>query len=54
MLKNQLLLEIEELLTTVVLLVIDEKKGNGEVLVVGDGLIVCNGEIFEFHQNNEP
>ena len=53
-LKNQLQLEVEELLTTIVLLVIDKKERNGEVLVVGDGLIVCNNEVFEFDQDNKP
>jgi len=54
LLKNQLQLEVEELLTTIVLLVIDKKSWNGEILVVGDGVIVCNGAFFEFDQENKP
>ncbi len=54
LLKNQLQLEIEELLTTVVLLVLDKKDWSGEVLVVGDGVVVCNGALIEFEQDNKP
>ena len=45
LLKNQLYFEIEELLTTIVLLVLDKKNWNGEVLVIGDGLVACNGQL---------
>ena len=54
LLKNQLQLETEELLTTIVLLVVDKRDWSGEVLVVGDGLVVCNGELTEFEQDNKP
>lgn len=54
LLKNQLQLETEELLTTIVLLVLDKKEWNGEILAVGDGLVVCNGQLIEFEQDNKP
>ena len=54
LLKNQLQLETEELLTTVLLLVLDKKNWSGELLAVGDGLVVCNGQLIEFEQANKP
>jgi len=54
LLKNQLQLEIEELLTTIVLLVLDKKDWSGELLVVGDGVVACNGALIEFEQDNKP
>ncbi|MFK7981424.1 MAG: protein phosphatase 2C domain-containing protein [Saprospiraceae bacterium] len=54
LIKNQLQLETEELLTTIALLVLDKKNWNGEILVVGDGLIVCNEQLIEFEQANKP
>ncbi len=54
LLKNQLQLETEELLTTIVLLVLDKKDWTGEILTIGDGLVVCNGELIEFEQANKP
>jgi len=52
--KNQLQLETEELMTTIILLVLDKNDWSGELLVVGDGLIAFNGELIEFEQNNKP
>ena len=54
LLKNQLQLDTEELLTTIVLLVLDKRDWSGEVLVVGDGVVVFNGELIEFEQDNKP
>ena len=52
--KNQLQLRTEELLTTIILLVLDKKDWSGEILVIGDGLVVCNGTLIEFEQANKP
>ncbi len=51
---NQLMLGQKELLSTLILLLIDNKTGNGLVLIVGDGLICINGTITEFDQDNKP
>lgn len=53
-LKNQLLLETEELLTTIVLLVVNKRDWSGEILVIGDGLVVYNGALIDFEQDNKP
>jgi hypothetical protein len=52
--KNQLFLETNELLTTLILLLINEKTGNGMVLVIGDGVVCIDGNITEFEQDNKP
>jgi hypothetical protein len=52
--KNQLLLERNELLTTLIILLIDKKTNSGIVLVIGDGLVNINGTITEFDQDNKP
>jgi hypothetical protein len=51
---NQLLLDKLELLTTLVLLIVDKKSEQGIVLVIGDGFISINGDKTEFDQNNKP
>jgi hypothetical protein len=43
-----------ELLTTLCLSVVDVKARNGEVLVVGDGIIAVNGEVTDIDQDNQP
>ncbi|MCF6406922.1 protein phosphatase 2C domain-containing protein [Chitinophaga filiformis] len=53
-LRNQLQLERNELLTTLLLLVADMKQGQGAILVVGDGLINVNGITTVFDQENKP
>lgn len=52
--KNQLMLDQKELLTTLIILLIDKKANQGIVLVVGDGLVSINGNITEFDQDNRP
>lgn len=52
--KNQLFLETKELLTTLLLLLIDEKTDSGIVLVIGDGLVSVNGKVTVFDQDNKP
>jgi hypothetical protein len=52
--KNQLMLEPKEILTTLIISLIDKKTEEGVVLIVGDGLVAINGEIIEFDQENKP
>lgn len=51
---NQLMLVEKELLTTLIILLLDHKTGNRLVLVIGDGLVCINGTITEFDQDNKP
>lgn len=53
-LKNQLMLEPNELLTTLILLLHDQKNKQGLAIVIGDGLVSINGEVTEFDQENKP
>jgi hypothetical protein len=52
--KNFLALEREELLSTLLLGIVDTKAKNAEILCIGDGLVVCNGIFTEFEQENKP
>ncbi|MFT3704143.1 MAG: protein phosphatase 2C domain-containing protein [Agriterribacter sp.] len=52
--KGQLMLERNELLTTLILLLVDKSKNEGIILAIGDGLVSINGEITEFEQDNKP
>lgn len=52
--KNQLLLERDELLTTLIILLAEKKTNMGIVLAVGDGLVHINGEITCFDHDNKP
>lgn len=53
-LKNRLLLNQDELLSTLSLLVVDKRSGEGVVLVIGDGVVAINGNITSFDQDNKP
>lgn len=52
--KNQLSLEKDELLSTLILLLLDKEEEKGMVLVIGDGMISINGELIEFDSDNKP
>lgn len=52
--KNHLMLDEKELLTTLIILVYDIKSDEGLVLAIGDGVICINGIITEFERNNKP
>ena len=52
--KCQLMLEQNELLTTLIILLVDKISNQGIVLVIGDGLVSINGAITEFDQDNKP
>ncbi|OWP62075.1 hypothetical protein CDA63_15990 [Hymenobacter amundsenii] len=53
-LKNQLLLETNELLTTLVIALLDPTTGAVEILVLGDATVALNGQLTRFEQNNRP
>lgn len=52
--QNQLMLDERELLTTLVVLLLDRQSTQGIVLVIGDGLVGIDGELHEFDQDNKP
>lgn len=52
--KNQLGIESEELLSTIIIGVIDNHSTNAEFMTVGDGLIYYDGHIIEYEQNDKP
>nr|GFC43114.1 hypothetical protein [Tanacetum cinerariifolium] len=52
--QNQLMLDERELLTTLLILLLDLKSAQGIVLVIGDGLVGIDGELHEFDQDNKP
>lgn len=52
--RDQLLLEPKDLLTTLIILLIDKHKNEGIVLVIGDGLVSVNGAVTIFDQDNKP
>lgn len=47
-------LDHDELLSTLLLAVVDRSGRQAEVVVVGDGLVACDGEIKTFDQQNKP
>ncbi|MBX2873979.1 MAG: protein phosphatase 2C domain-containing protein [Saprospiraceae bacterium] len=53
-LKNQLYLNTNQLLATLLMAVVDEETAEAEVGVFGDGLLVSNGEYWEYDQDNRP
>lgn len=52
--RNQLMLETKEMLTTLVILLLDKKTDQGIILAIGDGFVNINGKITEFDQENKP
>jgi len=53
-LKNHLHLDTHELLSTLMLAVVDKTKTSAEIIVIGDGLICVDGQLTEFDQDNKP
>jgi serine/threonine protein phosphatase PrpC len=53
-LRNQLLLDTAELLTTLVLVLLDTQTREAIILAVGDATIAINGQITRFEQDNRP
>lgn len=52
--KSLFLLKDDELLTTLMLLLIDTEKNEGRVIVIGDGLVCINGKLTEYDHDNIP
>ncbi|WP_338792525.1 protein phosphatase 2C domain-containing protein [Bernardetia sp. MNP-M8] len=52
--KNKLGLETNELLSTLILGIIDTKNYNAELITIGDGLICVDAKLTEYEQNNTP
>lgn len=52
--KNQLFLETNDLLSTLVLLLLDSETNQGELLAIGDGVVCINGQLTIFEQQNTP
>ena len=53
-LKNHLLLEVEEILSTLILGILNKKEKQAELITIGDGLICCNGILYEYEQDDKP
>lgn len=53
-LKNQLGLETNELLSTLIIGIINTKESNAEFITIGDGLICKDGELIEYEQADKP
>ncbi len=51
--KNYLDLEVNALLSTLIIGIIDTKKRQAECLTVGDGLICVDGKLFEYDQDDK-
>ncbi len=52
--RNALLLETDEMLSTMVVFIADKITKSGEILVFGDGIVSINGKDHQIDQNNEP
>jgi len=52
--KNYLDLERNELLSTLILGIVDFRLRESELIAIGDGLIMYNGEKEEYEQDNKP
>lgn len=53
-LQNRLQLETDELLSTLLVSIIDSSKREGEAIIVGDGVICINGQLIEYDHDNKP
>lgn len=52
--KNKLSLKDDELLCTLVILVVNLSSNKGYACVIGDGLVCVDGKLTEYEQNNMP
>jgi hypothetical protein len=43
-----------ELLSTLIVGIVDKKAQKAEIIAIGDGLISCNGVLTEYEQDNKP
>lgn len=53
-LKNTLQLERDEILSTLLIAIIDVTTKTGEFMCIGDGVICIDGQLYDFEQNNKP
>lgn len=54
LIKNSLALEQNELLSTLVVGIVDTQAQTAECLTIGDGLICCNRQLVEYDQDDRP
>ncbi|MFT4751404.1 MAG: hypothetical protein ACJATN_001590 [Neolewinella sp.] len=47
-------LDYDELLSTLLLAIVDTQDRNAEIVAIGDGVIACDEEIIEFNHDNKP
>ena len=52
--QRQLMLDTTELLSTLILMVINKVEQRGALIVIGDGVVYCNRKIVDFEQDNKP
>jgi Protein phosphatase 2C len=52
--QQQLDLQSDELLSTVLLAILNTDTHSAATIAIGDGVIGCNGRIFEYEQGNKP
>lgn len=52
--KNLLQLERNELLSTILLALVDTSEVKAEIICIGDGLVYCDAVLTEFDQENQP
>lgn len=52
--KFRLMLDKEELLSTLILGIVHLQQRKAEIMVIGDGLVCCNGNFVDFEQDNHP
>lgn len=53
-LKNQLGLETNELLSTLIVGIIETKESKAEFITIGDGLLCIDGRLIEYEQDDKP
>lgn len=53
-LQNTLHLSREEILSTLILGILDTRQNAVELIAVGDGLVCCNKELIEYEQDDQP
>ena len=53
-LQNHCALNTEELLCTLLLGLLDQPTRQAHLCIIGDGLVVCDGEVWDFDQDDRP
>jgi len=52
--RNNLLLETDELLSTIILFLVDKIEMCGDIVAIGDGYVSINGQNHKIEQDNQP